>query len=77
MSVEIDPKREYEYAHGWSSFVYRLTPAEKGRFPDADLVKEVKTNDATWFQRLYLRHRIAYILFPANFINVVGFVSIN
>jgi hypothetical protein len=60
------------YSSGACSEVYKLTDSEKRLFPEADLVKIVDDKDRFWFARLFYRHKIAHLLFPDNFIDVVG-----
>jgi len=60
------------YSSGACSEVYKLTNSEKKLFPEADLVKIDTDKDRFWFARLFYRHKIAHLLFPNNFIDVVG-----
>lgn len=61
-----------KYSNGFHSEIYRLNPKQKLWFPSADLVKIDESTDKNWFARLFYRHKIASLLFPDNFIEVVG-----
>lgn len=61
-----------KYSGGFDARIYLLTPNQKILFPQADLVREYETNDKNWFARLFYRHRVASLLFPDNFIDVVA-----
>lgn len=70
-------EREF-YSKGFCAEVYEVNSQERLWFPHADLVRldgpwivgvvDIKNN----FARLFYRHKIAQILFPDNFINVVA-----
>src|SRR5688572_25329406 len=61
-----------EFSHGAHSIIYNTTNRERGLYAGADLVKKASTNDRFWFARWFYRHKIASLLFPQNFINVVA-----
>lgn len=61
-----------KYSHGFHSEVYKVDKQQKLWFPLADLVKIDESADKNWFARLFYRHKIASLLFPYNFINVLG-----
>jgi len=61
-----------KYSNGFYSEVYRVSPEQKLWFPRSDLVRLDSSSDKNWFARLFYRHKIASLLFPNNFIEVVG-----
>lgn len=58
------------YSSGQHGEVYRLTGARV--FPHSEVVKKEADADRYWFLRLFYRQRIGSLLFPDNFIEVVG-----
>ena len=60
------------YSRGFYAEVLRPKGEERIHFPQADLVRKESSRDRHWFARLYYRHKIASLLFPDNFITVVG-----
>lgn len=60
-----------EYSRGFNAKVYRLSP-DSPYVKKADLVRIEDTFDYLWFERLYIAHKIASLLYPDNFIQVVG-----
>lgn len=61
-----------KYSRGFHASVYKVDRQQKLWFPSADLVKIDQSRDKNWFARLFYRHKIAQLLFPDNFINVVA-----
>jgi hypothetical protein len=62
-----------KYSNGFNSAVYKVDNVDKKRFPNADLIRiDNSSKDRHWFGRLYYRHKIAHLLYPDNFINVVA-----
>lgn len=61
-----------KFSNGYNASVFELTPQEKCLFPEADLVREEKEVDRFWFARLFYKHKIAHLLFPEHFMEVVG-----
>jgi len=60
------------YSHGAHSNVWRVGESDKKNFPHADLLRQEKQGDSFWYARLFYMHKIASLLFPGNFIDVVG-----
>ena len=65
-------KLREKYSGGHVASVYTLSEKDKLRFPRADLVREDSVADFSWFARLYYKQKIASLLYPDNFIEVVG-----
>lgn len=61
-----------EYSKGFQARVYQVDQSHHLGFPHADLYRIESTRDRTYFVRLFLKHKIASLLFPNNFITVVG-----
>jgi hypothetical protein len=61
-----------EYSSGFHAKVFNVSPEQKFLFPQADLVRVESCDDPFWFQRLHKRYKIAELLFPEHFIEVVG-----
>lgn len=63
--------REKEpYSRGYNAGVWIISRREKFNFPTADLVRI--TNGDNKFMRIFYMHKIAQLLFPGQFINVIG-----
>lgn len=60
------------YSQGNNARIYRVEANELQRFPQAELVREDRSDDRYWGERLFARHIIASTLFPDHFITVVG-----
>lgn len=60
------------YSNGFHTVVYKTDRQERLWFPSADLVRIDKSEDKNWFASLFYRHKIAQLLFPDNFINIVA-----
>lgn len=67
-------EREF-YSKGFHAGIYEVSSQERLWFPHADLVRLDKprmAGDKNRFARMFYSHKIAQILFPNNFINVVA-----
>lgn len=60
------------FSGGHVASVYKLSDSERMLFPKADLVRVDRIADPSWFARLYYKHKVASLLYPNNFIEVVG-----
>lgn len=60
-----------EYSRGFTATVSRLD-TDSPYYDTADLVRVEIVRDFRWFERLFIRHKIASQLYPDNFISVVG-----
>lgn len=60
------------YSNGANAVVLIPEIEDAVRFPNADLMRVDQSADKHWFARLYYRHKIAKLLFPKHFIEVVG-----
>lgn len=64
------------FSHGYNSRVFRVTPEQSAQFNSADLVREVERKalmrNPNHFLELYYGYKITNLLFPDNFITVVG-----
>ncbi len=60
------------YSKGMNAIVRAVTPDEQKLFPQAELAREELCGDPYFFKRNFYRHRIAQILFPGAFPEVVG-----
>lgn len=61
-----------KYSSGCYANVYKISDVEKWEFPLADLERVDKTSDEHMFASLYYEHKIASLLFPGHFIDVVA-----
>lgn len=60
------------YSSGLYGEIFPVSSEQKLLFPQADLVREEELMDRFWFARLFYVHKIASLLFPGRFIEVVG-----
>lgn len=55
--------------------VHTVTDAQRLRFPSADLVRYERSTNPFFYKLLFYKHRIARLLYPDQFIEVVGAVT--
>lgn len=60
------------YSSGFYGELFLVSTEQRLLFPHADLAREENLMDRFWFARLFYAHKIASLLFPDNFIEVVG-----
>lgn len=60
------------FSGGHVASIYKVSDDEKALFSRADLVRVDRVADPSWFTRLYYKHKVASLLYPDNFIEVVG-----
>ncbi len=62
-----------KYSNGIHANVYKLSErSDKWAYPFADLARVDRTYDRSYSARLYYEHKIASLLFPGHFIDVVA-----
>lgn len=65
------------FSRGMHAKVHPLDKAESRHFPNADLIRVECRDGPYFFKRLFYRHRIAHLLFPQHFIDVLGVTAQN
>lgn len=60
------------FSSGHNATVYRLLDPSQlpGRAQDAQLVRKEQSRDQLAYAKVYAAHRLCYLLFPDNFIDV-------
>lgn len=61
-----------KFSNGRNGEVFFISEQERILYPHADFSKEQKYNELFLFKLIFYQHKIARLLFPANFIEVIG-----